>query len=303
MHPVASAPGVLAKRPTKGGSKLDGDDDIPNEKKREFDRAFALINEAQDIGAALELVEYALELSTNVPGDSKFSNATAALAAFARAVQDIKAAMHLCIGHYYLQALGLLRSVYEAASIGRTMAHSEKVAMKWMNGEWQSDHKARQFVANVMYRDRGQEERAEAVKAYEVTYSNLSEWTHITPKSALAPYIRDLEDDGYSVDLDPYFDENALIFVLEGIAKEALFLAYAVRNAAPNVAVLGARWNQDLEDLGQRLVGDFAVPAGANWEELDTAHRKIMENLRNNSELNKSLKRNRNSVSNLLDET
>lgn len=276
--------------------------DIPISKQREFDRAFELIGEAEDIGTALELVEYALEFSTNVPGDSKFSNATAALAAFTRAVQDIKAALHLCIGHYYVQALGLLRSVYEAASIGRTMAHSEKVAMKWMNGEWQSDHKARQFVANVMYRDRGQQERAEAVAAYEVTYSNLSEWTHITPRSALDPYIRDLGADGYSVDLDPYFDEDALKFVLEGIAKEALFLAYAVRNAAPDVAVLGARWNQDLDDLGQRVAGDFAVPSGANWEALDTAHRKIMDSLRNNSELTKSLKRNPNSIGNLLGE-
>lgn len=281
---------------------MDGGDDIPVEKQREFDRAFDLIKEAQDIDRALELVEYALELSTNVPGDSKFSNATAALAAFTRAVQDIKAATHLCIGHYYVQALGLLRSVHEAASIGRTMAHSEKVAMKWMNGEWQSDHKARQFVANVMYRDHSQEERAEAVEAYEAAYSNLSEWTHITPRSALAPYIRDRGDGGYSVELEPYFDEDALNFVLEGITKEALFLAYAVRNAAPDVAVLGARWNQDLDDLGQRVVGDFAVPSGANWEELDYAHRKIMDNLRNNSELTKSLKRNPNSVGNLLGE-
>jgi hypothetical protein len=200
-QPLAPMAGARANRPTKGCSKMDSGDDIPIEKEREFDQAFELIIEAQNITTALELVEYALELSTNVPGDGKFSNATAALAAFTRAVQDIKAAKHLCIGHYYAQALGLLRSVYEAASIGRTMAHTEKVAMKWMNGEWQSDHKARQFVANVMYRDRDPEERAEAVEAFEVMYSNLSEWTHITPKSALAPYIRDLGDLGTGADI------------------------------------------------------------------------------------------------------
>lgn len=267
-------------------------DALFNEKQREFDRAFEIIDEAQDIGVALNLVQHALELGTYVPGDSKFSNAIATLAAFTRAVHDIRAALHLCGVHHYVQALGLLRSVHEAASIGRTMAHSEKVALKWINGEWQSDRKARQFVANVMYRDCEREERNRAVEAYEVGYSVLSEWTHITARSALGPYIRDLDEQGYSVQLESRFDEGVLKFVLEGVTQQALFLAYAVRNSASDVAVLGAKWNQDLDELGQRVAGDFAVPSGANWDELNAAHRKIMDNLRNNSELKKNLQRN-----------
>lgn len=269
----------------------------------EFDLAHEMILGKTEIGEAIRLVEYAISVAARTPGDSKFANATAALASFVRAVRDLKAALVLCQYHHYGQAMALMRSVQEAAGIGRTMAHSGKVAEKWINGEWQSDAKARQFVANVMLRDEPSETKEEAVSAFEETYDFLSSWAHVTVSSALIPYLKDLGERGYGFELDPSFDQTLLADVLEWISKQALHLVYAVRNSAADAAVFGPEWNSRLDDLGTRVAGDFAQPARRDRQEFEESYERILRNLRPNSELKKRLKRDPNSVQNLLSDT
>jgi hypothetical protein len=277
-------------------------EDLPSEEqwKTELDRAQEIIEqETSDLGEAVSLISDLIDYASTVPAEDKFANWTAALAAFTRGVHDLQAAVTLCSFHYYPQALSLLRSVHEAAGIGRTMAHSPRMAAQWMAGEWQSDHKSRQFVANVMQKDSSPAERSETVSAYEQTYSWLSEWAHVTKGSAAYEYLRDIPE-GYAVRLHARFDEEYLRATLFYITGEALFFAYAVKNAAPGVEIFPSEWLEALDALGKRLAGDYAQSPVTDWEEHRREHEKLHANLRNNSELKSHLKRNPNAVENLL---
>lgn len=272
---------------------------LSNEAASDIDRAIEIIQEFSDLGQALQLVGWVLEQSAEVPHDGKFANATAAMAAFTRAYHDILAALNLCQVHCYPQALALLRSVYEAAGIGRTMAKSPKVADAWMRGEWQPDMKSRQFVRNVMYAEAEPEEQDEAVEAYSRSYELLSEWAHITVRSALAPYVEDSED-GYKLALEPVFDEELLRFTLTGIVKESVFLAFAIRNSVARLEVLGPQWLEDLDELAERVAGPYAQKLDIDYEEFDRRHKILLSNLRSSSEHKRHMRRSPQSVDNLL---
>lgn len=264
-----------------------------------YDRAHEIISEYEDFGLAFDLIQFALEQGADVPNDGKFANATAALAAFTRAYHDLQAGLHLCQFHFYTQAVGIARSVYEAAGIGRTMAKSHKVADQWVQGSWQPDMKARQFVRNVMYGDAAPEERDEAVEPYTKSYEMLSAWAHITPASALEPYVRDSEN-GYALQLEPEFDEEKLRFALTALIKQAVFLVYAIRNSASRLEVYPVKWLTDLDELGKRVVGPYAQALEIDYEEFDRRRQNIVDNLRSTSEHKRTMKRDSNSVDNLL---
>lgn len=272
---------------------------LSEEAAQEYDRAVKIISEFSEFNDAFRLLQWALETAAQVPADGKFGNATAALAAFTRAFHDVQAAITLCQVHMYPQALNLTRSVYEAAGIGRTMAKSPKIADRWIQGEWQPDMKARQFVRNVMMADSEPSEKDEAVEAYLQSYQLLSQWAHTTPTSALAPYIQDSQQ-GYAVDLYPRFNEDALRFTLKTILQQTVFLTYAVRNAAARLEVFGAQWLKELDELGQKVADNHIEELNIDYDELEKRHQNLLRNIRNNSEFKRSVKQNRNSVDYLL---
>lgn len=272
---------------------------ISEEAAQEYDRAIEIINEFSEFNVAFELIRWALEASAQVPSDGKFSNTTAALAAFTRAFHDVQAAISLCQVHCYPQALNLTRSIFEAAGIGRTMAKSPKIADQWLRGEWQPDRKARQFVRNVMYADAEPSDKEDAVDAYLSSYHLLSQWAHVTATSALAPYLKDSEA-GYSVDLYPRFNEQALRFALKTILSQTVFLAYAIRNASARLEALGPQWLQDLDALSKEVVGSYTEELDVNYQELDKRHQNIVKNRRNRSEHKRSMKHDPDSIDNLL---
>lgn len=274
---------------------------LSEEAAREYDRAIEIINEFSEFDTAFSLLQWALEASANVPADGKFGNATAALAAFTRAFHDVQAAITLCQVHMYPQALNLTRSVYEAASIGRAMAKSPKIADQWLQGKWQADVKARQFVRNVMMADSEPNEKEEAVEAYLQSYQLLSQWAHITPTSALAPYIRD-SPEGYAVDLYPRFNEDSLRFTLKTVLQQTVFLTYAVRNSSARLEVFGTQWLKDLDELGQKVSGNHIEELNLDYEELERRHQSLLKNIRNNSEFKRSTKHDRNSIDYLLED-
>lgn len=266
-----------------------------------YDRASEIIGEYEDFGLAFDLIRFALEQGAMVPSDDKFSNTTAALAAFTRAYNDLQAGLNLCQFHFYTQAVGVARSVYEAAGIGRTMARSLKIADQWVRGEWQPDMKARQFVQNVMYGEGSPEEREEAVAPYTGTYELLSAWAHVTPTSAIEPFLSDSED-GYELTLQPVFDEEKLRFALTVLIKQAVFLTYAIRNAAARLEVFPSNWLTDLDNLGEWVVGPYAQKLNIDSDEFDKRRQSIVDNLRSSSEHKKTMKRDPNSVENLVRE-
>lgn len=264
-----------------------------------YDRASEIISEYEDFGLAFDLIRFGLEQGADVPANGKFANATAALAAFTRAYHDLQAGLHLCQFHFYTQAVGVARSVYEAAGIGRTMAKSHKIADQWVQGNWQPDMKARQFVRNVMYGDATPEERDDAVEPYTSSYEMLSAWAHVTAASALEPYVRDSEN-GYALQLEPEFDEEKLRFALTALIKQAVFLAYAIRNSAARLEVFPTEWLTDLDELGRRVVGPYAQALEIDYEEFDRRRQNIVDNLRSSSEHKRTMRRDPNSVDNLL---
>lgn len=269
----------------------------------EWNKAIEIIGEFPEIGVALNLTHSALEAAAHIPPDGKFSNVTAPLAAFSRAFHDIQGALTLCERHLYPQALALMRSVYEAASIGRTMAKSSlKIADQWMAGEWQPDKKARQFVANVMYADAEPNDREEAVDAYADSYSLLSQWAHVTTTSALDPYVKESED-GYELLLFPELDEQKLRFTLRTILLQAIFLAYAIRNSAAGLEAWDPAWLQTLDELGERVIGPTAQDLKLDYKEIEKRRQTMVNILRNSSEHKRAMRQDPDSFTNLLRES
>lgn len=227
-----------------------------------MDRSAAIVADQTDLHAALSLVEYVIRnAAESTPTNGKFANSTAALAALTRAFHDAQGIMHLAAFNHYVQALALLRSMYEAANLSRTLAHSSKSAEKWIKGKWQSDQRTRQFVRDVMYADSDDRAKEEAVQAYENVYKLYSKWTHITPTSALEPYLSDVPEGGYQIRLFPEFDEAGLRFVLDGLTKETVVLAFAARNCFPTLEVLPKWWHRDLETIKMRVMGEAYEPS------------------------------------------
>lgn len=273
----------------------------PTEASHDFsdiDSALRVVAEYEEIGETLKLVTWLVEASAaSLPADAKFANTTASIACFARAALDLQAAVTLAGMNFYTQAMGQLRSAYEAATIGRTMAHSPKVAEKWMNGEWQPDAKARQFVENVMYGGESTERRQQAKQAYADSYEHLSTWAHVTTRSTL--HLLTESDPGYTVQLVPKFDESFLRYVMDEITKETVFTAYALRNSVADLSVLPNKWLDDLDDLGTRAGSGYIVTLARGRQEHQERHKTILDNLRANSELNPTLKRHPGSLDNL----
>jgi len=272
---------------------------ISKEAAEEYDRAADIINEFSEFTTLMHMIKWVLETQAAVGADGKFSNTTAALASFTRAFHDIQGAISLCQVHSYPQALALTRSIYEAAGIGRTMAHSFKIAEKWLQGQWQPDAKARQFVRNVMYRDDDTADVEDAVASYSDSYELLSRWAHVTATSALSPYMEDTGD-GYALMLYPKFNERMLRFTLNTILHQTLFLAYAIRNATSRLEALGADWLQTLDAIGTQVTGSYTQKLEVDYEALEERRQNIVSNLRNSSEHKRAMKHEPNSIDNLL---
>lgn len=269
---------------------------------QEWNRAIEVIGELPEIGVALNLTRSALEAAAQIPPDGKFSNITAPLAAFSRAFHDIHGALALCERHFYPQALALMRSVYEAAGIGRTMAKSSlKIADQWMAGQWQPDKKARQFVANVMYANAEPRDREETVDAYTDNYAWLSQWAHVTTTSALDPYVKE-SDEGYELVLFPRLDEQKLRFTLRTILLQAIFLAYAIRNSAAGLEAWEPAWLQTLDELRERVLGPTAQELKVDYREIEKRRQTMASNLRNSSEHKRAMRQDPDSFDNLLQE-
>lgn len=266
----------------------------------EWNRAIEIIGEFPEIGVALNLTRSALEAAAQIPPDGKFSNIATPLAAFSRAFHDIYGALALCERHFYPQALALMRSVYEAAGIGRTMAKSSlKIADQWMAGQWQPDKKARQFVANVMYADAEPRDREETVDAYADSYAYLSQWAHVTITSALDPYVKESED-GYELLLFPRLDEQKLRFTLRTILMQAIFLAYAIRNSAAGLEAWEAAWLQTLDELRDRVLDPITQDLKVDYSEIEKRRQTMANNLRNSSEHKRAMRQDPDSFNNLL---
>ncbi|PCC55940.1 hypothetical protein CIK58_15825 [Brevibacterium aurantiacum] len=256
------------------------------------------IERRTDLHQLLGLMRSVLLLGRVIPADGKYANSTACLAALARGYHDSLAAMDLCFFSQYVQARGLLRSIYEAGSIARTFAHSPKLAEKWMRGEWQPDQKARQFVANVMFADKPVEEQSQAKADYDEAYGRLSSWAHITTMSTLG-YIEDLPDGGYTVQLEPEYNEETLESTLDALELEVLYLTFAARNSLNyNPASLPSEWYKIQEEIAAKIAPTY-TPSGADWDSHDATRERMFANLRPNSLLNRDLKKSSTSYANL----
>lgn len=273
---------------------------ISSDDQPPFSESEQAIAERTDLLSLFGLMRTILQLGKGIPKDGKYANSTACLAALTRGYRDCLAAMDLCFMSQYVQARGLLRSIYEAGSIARTFAHSPKLAEKWMNGAWQPDEKARQFVANVMFASEDAESRAQAKREYDEAYRRLSSWTHITPASTLI-YLEDLSDGGYDVELEPVFNYDSLQSTLDALELETLYLTFAARNSINfNIAALPSEWFKIQEDIASRISPNY-TPSGTDWDAHDSIRQKMLSNLRPNSLLNRDLRKSRNSYSNLTE--
>lgn len=261
---------------------------ISEQAAREYDKAVQISREFSDLHEVQRIINWVLAQRSHIPNEDKFANVTSAMAAFTRAFHDLEATQVLCQVHCYTQGIALLRSVYEATGIGRTMALSisMKIADQWLRGKWQPDSKAREFVRNVMHADCETVDKEAFVASYSDTYSLLSKWAHITVDSALNPYVEDA-DSGYEFNLAPKFDEDFLVFTLNTTFVLAVYLAYAIRNSIGPSEVLGADWQDSLAtlDVYKEKVKSVYVPQIKLYDQKMEKRRAILvESVRNSSE-------------------
>ncbi|MDN6148850.1 MAG: hypothetical protein L0I94_08435 [Yaniella sp.] len=269
--------------------------DLNAEAKEEYDKAVQAINDFTELHEVRRVIRWMLAQCSHIPNEDKFANVTAVMASFSRAANDLEAVMVLCQVHCYPQALGTLRSVYEAAGIGRTMALSSsiKIADDWISGKWQPDSKARQFVRNVMYAEADVPEKDAAVDSYLQAYKLLSKWAHITVDSALTPYVRDTQD-GYTFVQTPQFDQDFLKFALNITFVFHIYFAYAVRNSVAPDEGTSPAWDdaiKTLEYFKARLTVVYFPKIQTYDAEMELRRIELVQSIRNSSEFRKHLRR------------
>jgi hypothetical protein len=217
----------------------------------------------------LDLLAWALESGSDSSRVSPFANDLGALACFTRAYRGLRASTSLCMLGYYVDAEAAIRTVYEAAGLGRMLAKEPDLADKWLRKEvWVPDKDVRTFIeAQVLLED---EE-----SPYQRFYKWASGSAHPSARSTL-PLVFDSEGE-IAVQLEPRFEELKCQTVGRQIAAVAVFTCFALQRAAVDVTVFPAAWRQELARLA-RLVLDNDMPhLDHDWEAEDKQHRAMLD--------------------------
>ncbi len=203
-------------------------------------------------------------------------NTIAGLACMGRALSQIRAAWYLLLNGYYIEVEALLRGAYEAGALSRLLAHEPRMAEQWLRkGRWFPDRDVRAWF--------GDDD-----KAYSQVYGYMSSMTHPTAASTRGFILE--EGETYSVRLTNRFEDEEFDEQLDHLIMVALWLCFAIRNAAISEEALSPDWRRALADLASEVAPEETwAHLERKWDEEESRWRELLERVMTASELDAAL--------------
>lgn len=245
--------------------------------------------ENQLLGRSMSLFHYVTHVQTAFPPDTTFSNDLAGAACMMRAFRQLEAATVLLGYGFYAEIRNLLRSAYESAGLGRTLAKSPEMAEKWLRkGRWWPDSSVRKWLEeNRVVQD---------VQPFRNFYKEASAWAHPTATSCLP--VLSSSDQAITVEV-PVFDPSLSRQVAREIAATAVFACFAFRNAVVNEAAISPEWRRDLYELAEVIFTRPLPHLQRDWDTEQERYDALMARIRDESEAEEVLRSHPLSWSNL----
>jgi hypothetical protein len=250
-------------------------------------------SEFEYLDELMALIEQALRVAHDPNPEHWFPNNIAALTLLARAYQGLQAAANLCAMGFYVEATGLVRTVYESAGLARALAHRPERAEEWVFAEsWVRDKFSRDFARTMTSAEFTKEinEWAGADEdsfAHDSFYDFVSKYSHPLAKSTLQ-FLFDPNDAGQP-GLYPAVEEKWFRDCANLITIQAIFVAYALRNAAADPAALPATWHQQLAAVARKVSGLPLAHVEIDWKAHEERHQAIRDEMRHTDELDSAL--------------
>ena len=237
----------------------------------------------------LALIDSCLSAAYTSPAHHWFPNNIGAAALTTRAYQGLQAAAVLCTFGFYVDARATLRLVYESAGLARTLAHKLEFAERWLHqGEWFKDNVSRQFM------QAGTDQKT----SHSDMYKQMSQYAHPLAVSTLGYlFTRDSE---YRPSPYPTVDTDSFEECARYITIVALFVAWALRNAAADPATIPGWWHQQLAELAEKITGDPHDHLDKDWAAHQRRHDALIAQVRHSHELDQALDSDPNSTRHAL---
>jgi hypothetical protein len=249
--------------------------------------------EFEDLDELMAIIEVALRAAHDPNPEHWFPNNIAAQTLLVRAYQGLQAAANLCAMGFYVEATGLIRTVYESAGLARSLAHSPERAEEWVFAEsWVRDKFSRDFAKAMTTPEFRKEVNDfagtdEHSFAHDVFYDFVSQYSHPLAKSTLQFLFNPGDENEpalYPTVEEKWFKDCALL-----ITATALVVAYALRNAAADFTALPAEWHQRLAAVARKASGLPLSHVETNWEAHQARYEAVREEMRHTDELDGAL--------------
>jgi hypothetical protein len=250
-------------------------------------------SEFANLDELMAIIEVALRAAHDPNPDHWFPNNIAAHALLVRAYQGLQAAANLCALGFYVEATGLVRTVYESAGLARSLAHSLERAEEWVFAEsWVRDKFSRDFARAMSSPEFTKEVNDWAgidgdAFAHDQFYDFVSKYAHPLAKSTLQ-FLFNPKDENepalYPAVEEKWFNDCALL-----ITATAVVVAYALRNAASDFTALPAEWHQRLAAVTRNVTALPLSHLDRDWEAHQARHEAVVKEMRHSDELDEAL--------------
>lgn len=247
------------------------------------------------MGATVGMLGMGLTLLPTLQPQKLYANSLGAQACFQSAFRGLRACGYLLSLGFYGEVRGLLRSVYESASLGRMLAKEPETADRWLRKrEWIPDARVKRWQ-----QDMGGITEDE-YKLFSREYARLSAWAHPTATSTL--WALEGDDEHIELPLDVDFQESIVSNLCREITMAAFFSSFAFRNAAVDEAVLDPDWRKALYDSFRQFTNADAPHLERDWVEEGTRFNRMKERLRATEDLESELQIDPRSYKNITEE-
>lgn len=235
------------------------------------------------ITRCLDLVRWVLDAPGMRAWDTAFANEVGAAVCFVRSYRAVRCAAMLTAFGYYGEVGAVLRSAYEAGSLGRMLAAEPELADRWMNEDaWFPDRQVRRWI---------DEHRGEgSAIIYRDLYGMLSDQTHPTRRSTMQRLVS--EEHGWWVRHRTEPDPSQFEAAESIVAACALWLCYALRNSMVSEEALPPDWRRELAALREEAAALFGIDRHhlePDWEEIDERWQTLQTRLRSAQDLDEAL--------------
>ena len=241
-------------------------------------------SEFEDLEALLELMEEFLLRAADPNPKHWFPNNMGAHSLLLRAYQGLQASANLCALGFYRDSTAVLRTVYEATGLARTLAHKTELAERWLHGgDWVKDKISRDFADEM----RSDTTSTDSPSPHWTHYQTMSQYAHPLARSVLSLLFT--REGKYQPDLSPDFDADWCKETARIITYVGLFVAFTCRNAMADFDALPPSWHQALAELARKISGQSLEHLNDDWAARQERYKALTSQVRHTEELNDAL--------------